>query len=113
MSKILDNAKGHFRDQLSGEMNKIEVPEWETTVYFKNVSTFVQEKKVIELHAKGELVAALVETLLQKALDKDGKRLFSHGDRDILMREVDPNVIIRVCTLINDAKSLGDKSLGN
>ena len=64
---VLNKAKGHFRDQLAGDLNKIEVPEWETTIYFKNISTFAQEQKVLELHAKGELVAALVETLIQKA----------------------------------------------
>jgi len=110
---VLNKARGHFKDQLAGEMNAIEVPEWETTIYYKNVSTFIQEQKVIELHGKGELVAALVETLIQKALDKNGKNLFSNADRDVLMREVDPNVIIRVCTEINAAKASGEQALGN
>jgi hypothetical protein len=110
---VLNKAKGHFRDQLAGELNSMEVPEWETTIYWKNVATFVQEQKVIELHGKGELVAALVETLIQKALDKDGKPVFKNADRDVLMREVDPNVIIRVCTQINATKEAGESSLGN
>ena len=111
---VLQSARGHFKDQLAGELNSIKVPEWDTTVYYKNISTFVQEQKIIELHAKGELVSALVETLLQKALNKDGKQLFKNADRDILMREVDPNVIIRVCTEINASKVKAEEtSLGN
>ena len=50
---VLNKARGHFKDQLAGEMNAIEVPEWETTIYYKNVSTFIQEQKVIELLGKG------------------------------------------------------------
>lgn len=110
---VLNKAKGHFRDQLAGDLNSIEVPEWETTIYFKNISTFAQEQKVLELHAKGELVAALVETLIQKALDKDGKKLFKQADKDVLMREVDPNIIIRVCTELNAAKDAANGTLGN
>lgn len=110
---VLNKAKGHFRDQLAGDLNSIEVPEWETTVFFKNVSTFAQEQKILELHAKGELVAALVETLVQKSLDKNGKRMFSNADKDVLMREVDPNIIIRICTELNAAKDEASKTLGN
>jgi len=110
---VLNKAKGHFRDQLAGDLNSIDVPEWETKIYFKNVSTFAQEQKVLELHAKGELVAALVETLIQKSLDKDGKKMFKNADKDVLMREVDPNVIIRVCTELNAAKDKASETLGN
>jgi len=110
---VLNKARSHFKEQLAGEMKSIDVPEWETTIYFKPVSTFVEEQKVIELHGKGELVGALVETLIQKALDKDGKRLFGNADRDVLMREVDPNVIVRVCTEINAAKAAAEDGLGN
>lgn len=110
---VIQKARGHFKDQLAGEMKSIEVPEWETTVYFKPVSTFAQEQKTLELHAKGELVAALVETLIQKAYDKNGKRMFTQGDRDVLMREVDPNIIIKVCTAINAASGEAAETLGN
>jgi len=110
---VLTKARGHFKDQLAGELNSMEVPEWESTIYWKSISTFVQEQKVIELHGKGELVAALVETLIQKALTKEGKRMFSNTDRDVLMREVDPNVIIRICTAINSGKEQVEQDLGN
>ena len=73
----------------------IEVPEWETTVYFKQYSNFMTEQKIIEYNG-GKLAEALVETLIQKALDEDGKKLFRQADRATLLREVDPNIIIRV-----------------
>lgn len=110
---VITNARSHYKEQLAGELKSIEVPEWNTTIYYKTLSNFIEEQKVIELHNKGNLVEALVETLIQKAMDEQGKKMFKNGDRDVLMREVDPNVIIRVCTEINKNKNLGEESLGN
>ena len=39
MTSVLDRATAHFRNQISGEMSSVEVPEWETTVYFKSSNT--------------------------------------------------------------------------
>lgn len=91
----------------------IEVPEWETTVYYKQYSNFMTEQKIIEYHNDGKLAEALVETLIQKALDEDGKKLFRQADRATLLREVDPNIIIRVCTAINQGKAEVEEDLGN
>ena len=110
---VLNKATSHFKEKLSGEMNSIEVPEWETTIFFKSVSTFVQQQKVIEYHGKGNMVDALVETLISRALDVNGKRVFSNADRDVLKREVDPNVIIRVCTAINGETVSEDAEVKN
>jgi hypothetical protein len=110
---VLSKATGHFKEKLSGEMKSIDVPEWDTTIYYKSVSTFVQQQKVIELHAKGKMVDALVETLIGRCLDKDGKKVFTAADRDVLMREVDPNVIIRVCTAINEEQASEDADVKN
>ena len=63
---------------------------------FRTATTFATEKKILDLHSKGEMVEALVETLLHKALDKDGNRVFTNADKVVMMREVDPEIIIRV-----------------
>jgi hypothetical protein len=49
---------------------------------------------------------------MYRALDKDGKNMFNFGDKDVLMREVDPNIIIKICTAMNDTGE-GDQALGN
>ena len=110
---VLDNAKNHFKGALSQEMVSIEVPEWDTTIYFKAATTFASEQKIIELHQKGNLVEALVETLLVKSLTKEGKKMFSNADKVVLMRSVDPDVIIKVVSAMNDAKQEAKDSLGN
>ena len=107
---VLEKAKQHYKSQLAGEIQSIEVPEWETTVYYKSTNNFMAEQKIIQLHTQGKMVEALIETLIQKALDENGNKMFRPADRDILLREVDPQVIIRVCTQINSKE---EPNLGN
>ena len=91
----------------------IDVPEWNTKIYFKAATSFAIEQKIIELHSKGHMVEAMIETLLAKALDEDGKRMFAPADKVVFMREVDPEVIIRVVADMNTAKAAAREALGN
>lgn len=110
---VLGNATAHFKGALSGELKHVEVPEWDSTIYFRTATTFATEKKILDLHSKGETVEALVETLISKSLDKDGKKVFTSADKVVLMREVDPEVIIRVVGAMQAAKEEAKNSLGN
>ena len=51
------------------------------------------------------VVEALVETVLVKSRDANGKRLFADADRVKLMNEADPSVIVKIATAINSAKT--------
>lgn len=108
MSKILEKATAHFRDRISGEMKKVHVPEWECDIYFKPSITLKEQSKLIELATQGKTVEALVETLIVKARNADGTKMFAMPDKMIFMNEVDPSVIIRVVAEINDASSTED-----
>ena len=103
MSKVLDKATSHFRTKLSGDMKKITVPEWECDIYFKQALTLREQGKLVELASQGKQVEALVESLIVKARNIDGTKMFTFADKMILLNEVDPNVIIRIVTEINDA----------
>lgn len=98
---VLDNAKGHFKEKLAGGLQKVTVEEWKTDVFFKAAYPFAVEQEIIRLQSEGKTVEALVQTLISKALDPDGKPLFSKFDKVNLMNEVDPNVIIKVCAALN------------
>lgn len=108
MSKILDKATAHFRAKLSADSLSIYVPEWETKVFFKQSITLKEQSKLIELATTGKTVEALVETLLVKARNEDGTKMFTQMDRQVLMNEVDPQVLIRVVSEINNAGDSGD-----
>ncbi len=77
---VLDNATKHFRAKISGNLKSIDVPEWETKIYFKDVITLKEQSKLVELATQGKTVEALVETLITKARNEDGSRMFQSAD---------------------------------
>jgi len=110
---VLQKASEHFKNQLSGGMKSIEVPEWETTIYYKPVATFAEQQRVFEYHNKGQLVEALIETLITRAKDEEGKSMFARGEFAFFMREVDPNVLTRIVTEMNATTQESEANLGN
>lgn len=94
-------------------MSQIEVPEWETTVYYRPAITLAQQTKVLEFHNKGKLVDALVETLIVRARHEDGKPMFQSGERQIIINEVDPDVLTRIVTEMNVGSNKAEAELGN
>jgi hypothetical protein len=110
MNKVLDKATGHFRNKLNEEMKSITVPEWDCKIYFKTVVTLREQSKLIELASQGKQVEALVESLIVKARNEDGTKMFTFADKAVMMNEVDPNVIIRVVGEIN-ASAEGEQNL--
>lgn len=101
MNKVLDKATSHFRNKLSEDMKKVRVPEWDCDIYFKSTVTLREQAKLVELAAQGKQVEALVESLIVKARNADGSKMFTMPDKVTLLNEVDPAVIIRVVGEIN------------
>ena len=102
---VLDNAKAHF-DTL--ETKVIEVEEWSATVYATPFT--MGEKKKLWKHAKEDDIEFMVRTLLLKALNKDGTKMFDIADKITLMNHVDPNVIVRVVGDISVADTIEEMS---
>lgn len=99
---VLQQAKAKYKAQLGNDLLSVELPDYELTVYFRPVTNLMQQQKVIELHQQGKIVEALVETVITRALDADGKKMFSSADRDELLREVNPDFVIQIATAINN-----------
>ena len=102
MSKTLEKISNHYQKAIAGDLEKIKVEEWDMDIYCKRTYPFKDEAKMIELQSQGKTVEALVESLIVKALDKDGKRLFFDADRVNLMNEADPSVVIKVAGQTNN-----------
>lgn len=113
MSKVLEKATAHFRNKIGGEMRKISVPEWECDIWVKNSATLREESKILELSQQGKSVEALVESIIVKARNEDGTKMFSMPDKMTFMNEVDPNVIIRVAAEINNVPLTMDEAEKN
>ena len=99
----IDKATAHYRNKISGEMKSIKVEEWDTEIFFKASNTLQEEGQLVELAQKGKTVEALVETLIVKARNKDGSKMFKKADKPTFMNEVDPAIVIRIVGEINDA----------
>ena len=102
---ILENVKSHYKTKLSGELQKLSVPEWKTDIFFKGAHPFAVESKIIELQQAGKTVEALVESVILKALDPEGKPLFNKFDKVTLMNEADPAVLMRIAAVLNATTS--------
>lgn len=101
MSDILERAKAHFRDRLSEDMDSIEVSEWgekdiPLVIYFKPMT--LKQQDAIFKHVRAGSLKSLVETLIQRSLNEDGKRLYKSAHMIEFMNHVDPSVIERVVT---------------
>jgi hypothetical protein len=102
MSKVLEKATAHFRNKIGGDMKKVHVPEWECDIYYKQSNTLKEQAKLIELAQQGKTVEALVETLITKARNQDGTKMFTLPDKATFMNEVDPKILIRIVSDMNE-----------
>ena len=100
---VLDNAKEHFKSKVRGDLKKMTVEEWKTDVYYKPAYPFQTESRILELQQQGKTVEALVESIIKKALNPEGKPMFHSTDRWSLLNEVDPGVLIKVATRLNNS----------
>lgn len=101
---VLSTAKEHFKEIANQGTEHIDIPEWKTVVYW-NIGglNFAQQSKVIELQQSGKSAEALVEMMIMRAIDADGKKMFKLAEKTEIMREVDPNVILKVVTAMGDS----------
>ena len=98
-----DKIKQHYQTAIGGAMQKIKVEEWDMEIFARHTYSFKDEQKIIQLQSEGKIVDSLVESLLIKARDAEGKRIFHDADRLTLMNEADPTVVTRVVGQINSA----------
>jgi hypothetical protein len=104
-NKVLEKATAHFRNRISGEMRKIHVPEWDCDIWFNESNSLIDEGRLIELAQQGKTVEALVESLIIKARNQDGTKMFTNLDKVVFLNEVDPQVLIRVVSEMGVAAS--------
>jgi hypothetical protein len=106
MSDILDAAKTQFRDRLSSGLSQLAVPEWEvkgkpTVIYFKPSMTMKEQGEVFKLANGNKQAESVVMTLIIRALDAEGKRMFRKADMTEMMSQLDPDIISRIVVEMN------------
>lgn len=99
---VMDKIRSHFRETISGELKPIEVPEWGMTMYYKRGTNFATEAKVMELQNAGKTAEALVQVMINRCLDENGKRIFNEHNKADLMKSADPKILLQIVSQIND-----------
>jgi hypothetical protein len=97
MSDVLEKAKQHFRTQIANKQDSFHVPEWDTTIYYKPINAR-QRDAIFKLANEGKYLEAMVENLILRALDEEGKPIFKAVHKVELMRHTDPDVITRIAS---------------
>lgn len=100
-TSAIQRAQAHFQSRLSSALKMHYVEEWQLEVFYRDITTLKQESQVIELAQSGKSVEALVATIINKALDKDGKPLFQPSDKAALLNEADPTIVLSLSKVLN------------
>ena len=95
---VIDRAKNHFENL---GVQSIEVPEWKDnddkpTIIYWNPITLAEKNKLLKVSGNLNDVSLLADILIMKALDKDGKKLFTLEDKIALMHKTDPDVLTSI-----------------
>jgi|TARA_R110000787_G_scaffold187677_2_gene299481 hypothetical protein len=99
----IESAKKHF-DSLG--IKKIEVPEWELTIYAKPLT--LAEMSKLQSFAKDNDVELMAQCVMMKSLDSEGEKIFGIDDRHDLMNHVDKDVLAMVAGEIMNTDSIED-----
>ena len=110
---LLAKAKGHYTNILAKEPLKIEVPEWDATVYAKPSIPLAKLGEIMELANSGKSAEAMVMTLIYRLMDEEGNPVFRKAERNEIMRQVDPDVISRIVTQMSEDNVTEDDIVKN
>jgi len=97
---ILDKAIAHF-DALGTK--KIKIPEWDSNIYTTPFT--LGEKRALLKFSNGNDAEFMARTLILKAMDKDGKKVFGLDDKPTLMGHAHSSVIERIVGEIAETPS--------
>lgn len=98
----IDRAKAHYLNQPTRE---ILVPEWADDegnpfIFWARPFT-LQDQGKLQFAVKNQSEAdALAEVLIMKAIDAEGAKVFTVGDKQALRSSVDANVLARIANQI-------------
>lgn len=106
----IEQIKAHFSSQM---VRTIEVPEWagldgQPLLIYAKPLTLSEKQRLRTLSQSGSEVEVLVNTLIMKAEDAQGNKLFSVAEKHAFMNQADPDVIARVVMQITRPRSIDE-----
>ena len=120
---IVQNAKKHFADKVSADLSCVEVPEWgeagegdgekePAKIYYRKAMSHKTQRQINQYAKEGD-IEALIEILMLRGLDADGKKLFKPSHRTEFRNFVDPEVMGRICEEMGEDDTTLEDATGN
>ena len=104
MSKLIDTAISHFSNR---EIRSLEIPEWETTIYAKNLT--LDDKARWLARANNDGTDYMIYAVILGATDENGDAVFSLEDKVRLRKQVDPDVVARIANFVLQVETEEDR----
>lgn len=106
----IDNARAHFSRQA---VRIIEVEEWpgddgKPLVIYAKPLTLAEKQKLRNFAQQFGDMEILAQTLILKAEDAQGEKLFTIADKHALMHATDPDVLARVVVQITRPRGVDE-----
>lgn len=79
--RLIEKIKQRYE---AAPMKKVEVPEWDTDLYFRPLTTEELDTASLETPEGASPSRSNLQLVILKALDVDGQRVFSNADADVL-----------------------------
>jgi len=95
MSKLIDLAVSDFSNR---EIRALEMPEWETTLYAKNLT--LNDKAKWLSRADNDTTDYLCYSVIFGVMDSEGEAVFDIADKTRLRNNVDPELVSRMANFV-------------
>ena len=102
--KVIESATAHFS---SKEIRSIVIPEWDVTLYSKNLT--LDDKAKMISRANGNSTDYLIYAVIFGLTDKDGNQAFTLEDKTSLRSKVDPEVVSRAANFVLSAETASEE----
>lgn len=96
--KLIDTAVSHFT---SKPVRSIEVPEWEITLYAKNLT--LEDRAKWFRRSDGDTTEFVIYALIFGLTDSNGEQVFTIEDKHTLKRNVDPVIVNKLADFVLDS----------
>ena len=119
MNSVLDAGKKHFSVKLQEDLKSLEVPEWKddegqpVKIYFKSSMRLSQKSILLKHYQNEEYDKAIACQMIFRCRDAEGKPLFTMGQLDQIIDDLDPDVCSRIVTEMDQAGESIDEIKGN
>ncbi len=104
MGKLIDTAISHFSNR---EIRSLEIPEWEITIYAKNLT--LDDKARWLARANNDGTDYMIYAVILGATDENGDQVFGLEDKVKLRKQVDPDVVARIANFVLQVETEEDR----